>query len=73
MTRYIELQLPLFRQLLFERFDLLEEVSHLLDPRESLIASEKPDLCAFFFFTVSSTSSQVTGVETVGFSFARSE
>ena len=59
------------RQLLLQ-LERLEQVSHFLHPLEDLLRLEHQQ-AASFFFSMCSTSSHFTGVETVGCSRARSE
>ncbi len=59
-------------QLLFQREHGFEQIAHLLEALDDLGASNTSRL-ASFFLSARSTSSQVTGVETVGCSRARSE
>ena len=67
------LQVPLLRQLLLQRFDRLEKIAHFFDALEDLFGRKDEQLRVFLLQGSFALRPSVTGVETVGCSFARRE
>jgi len=69
----MESQLPFVWQFLFEFLDRGEEVARFFNAGDNFVGAEFQKIGLFSFLKQFVASSQVTGVDTVGSSLARSE